>query len=93
MTAKTFERTYDVTLPGPFAPLDPKTKAGLTRRLRADAKKEGHDTLGDTYVVSSTGTIGAEFKITVRATIGEAPTADNGDDADEADEINDPAKA
>lgn len=66
---KTIERTYDIDTEGaPFGPLTSAQKAGLTTRLRADAKKEGLGELGETRFGSRSGTIGGVFKVTVSAT-------------------------
>lgn len=87
--SKTFERTYEVdTEGGPLAPLTSKQKAGLTRRLRAEAKKEGVADLGDTAVVSTAGDIGGVLSVTVRATAGEQPTETDDDaEVDEAENL------
>lgn len=89
--ATSIERTYDLDTEGNHFLMTPDVKAGLTRRLRADAKKEGIDpkTLGDTRVVKSVEKIGRSISITVAAGVkGESKGTD--EQAADAD-LNDPA--
>jgi hypothetical protein len=85
--ATSIERTYDLDTEGAHFLLTPDVKAGLTRRLRADAKKEGIDpkTLGDTRVVKTVEKIGRSVTITVAAGVK------SGSDDKQTDDLNDPA--
>lgn len=86
---RTIERTYDLDPEGKRFVLDGKAKAGLTRRLRNDAKEEGLGDLGDTRILRIEEKIGRSVKITVSATEGE-PTTDDTEPA-EGDDLNAPA--
>lgn len=84
---RTVERTFTLDGKGAHFLMTPDVKAGLTRRLRSEAKKEeGIENLGPTRVVRIEEKIGREVKITVSATEGETeePTT-------EGDGLNAPA--
>lgn len=74
--AKTFTGEYDLDRSSALFGDDLTTeeKGSLTRRLRADAKKEGL-TLGETEVVTSTGQVGGVWTFGVKAPVVEAGKA------------------
>lgn len=90
-TGKTIERTYELDGEGNHFLMTPTVKAGLTRRLRGDAKKDGIEgDLGPTRVVRIEEKIGRSVKITVTATEGEVEETDEPTD-DQTDDLNNPA--
>jgi hypothetical protein len=87
---KHFERTYDLDTEGaPLGPLTPAQMGRLTKALRADGRKEEHQTFGDTEVVSMSGDIGGVMRVTVRTSVGE-PEEAVVDPEGEPDEGHDP---